>query len=104
MPSLLHSLRQVKDAIRPAAPTATTVNAANALQPRFRTRYRMRTSTEPALGSSHVTRYWAELRGLVRQVDEFLIDIAPSPALRRIIPFDDRIAGRVNVGSCMLSG
>src|SRR5579862_524319 len=40
------------------------------------------------------------LRRLVVELDEFLVDIAPAPAFRRVVAFDDRVAG----GAEMLGG
>src|SRR5579871_5246027 len=51
-----------------------------------------------------VTRYRAKLRRRRVEIEEYLVDIAPAPALGRIIALDDRMArgmkmlGRVPVG------
>src|SRR4051812_25261781 len=40
-------------------------------------------------------------RHSLRQVEEHLVDIAPAPALRRVITFDHRMAGGMEMGACM---
>src|SRR5271166_4965893 len=38
-----------------------------------------------------------ELRGLIGQIEEDFVDVAPTPAFGRIIALDDRMAGRVEM-------
>jgi len=42
--------------------------------------------------------------GPVREVEEDLIDVAPAPAFRRIVTFDDGMSGLMKVLGCMLVG
>jgi hypothetical protein len=53
----------------------------------------------PVLGIASVIPWnWTELRrGAVGEVQKDLIDIAPSPSFRRIVAFDDRVSGRVEM-------
>jgi len=34
---------------------------------------------------------------LIGKIDFLLVDIAPAPAFRRIVPFDDRVPGRMEM-------
>ena len=55
-----------------------------------------------ALGIASVIPWnWTELRrGAIGQVQQDLVDIAPSPSFWRIVAFDDRVSG----GMEMLAG
>ena len=45
----------------------------------------------------------ALLRSCIRtQIDHDFIDVAPPPSFGRIIPLDDGMAGRMEMGSCVL--
>ena len=35
--------------------------------------------------------------GSIRKIEDYFIDVTPAPTLRRIVAFDDRMAGRVKV-------
>src|SRR5690349_2812028 len=43
-------------------------------------------------------------RGVVAEIDEHFVDIAPAPAFRRIVAFDDRVPGGVEMLRGMLVG
>ena len=43
-------------------------------------------------------------RGVTVQIDPDLVDIAPSPAFRRIVAFDDRMSGGVKMLPRVLPG
>jgi hypothetical protein len=48
--------------------------------------------------SSVIARNRTELRrSPVGEVDKYLVDIAPSPSFRRIVAFDDRVSGRMEM-------
>src|SRR5436305_899916 len=51
-----------------------------------------------APGESDVARNGPQLGCPVRQFNHGLVDIAPAPAFRRVIAFDDRVASRVEMG------
>src|SRR5882757_6411452 len=45
-----------------------------------------------------IARYWSVMRRrTIAQIEHDLIDIAPAPALRRVVTLDDRVPGRVEV-------
>jgi hypothetical protein len=47
--------------------------------------------------------YGADLRCRLRQIEEGLIEITPTPPLRRVITFYDRMAGHMKMGGRMLA-
>jgi hypothetical protein len=48
--------------------------------------------------SSIIARNWTKLRrSTVGEVEKDLIDIAPSPSFWRIVAFDDRVSGRMEM-------
>jgi len=54
---------------------------------------------------SHEARYGSVMRrASVRKVDHDLVYVAPAPAFRRVIAFNDRMSGGLEVVSCMLVG
>src|SRR4051794_40876223 len=55
--------------------------------------------------ASDEARDGAELRrGPIREVERHLVDVAPAPALGRVVAFDDRMPGGVEVRGRMLVG
>lgn len=40
----------------------------------------------------------SELRRLIRQIDDLIIDVAKAPSFRRVVSFDDRMARGVKMG------
>src|SRR5260370_19133219 len=58
----------------------------------------MTAHTFPAILDSVIARDFPVMRRLaVRQVEQHFIDIAPAPAFRRIVAFDDWMAGGVEM-------
>jgi hypothetical protein len=48
--------------------------------------------------SSIIARNWTELRrSAVGEIEKDLVHIAPSPSFRRIVAFDDRVSGRMEM-------
>jgi len=55
-----------------------------------------------ALDALNVARNGTVLRcRIIAEVEHDLVDVTPSPTFRRIVAFDDRMAGLVEVPGCM---